>query len=357
MKKIKILYIDDTKTELLRYKQLFEKSGNFNVSTTKIKDDSKINSIRDDAKKDVDLILIDLRLCWIISGSTLATDIRQNFPEYPIVLFTRKEIFETDLPQIIKKDLTEILDEVTYKDDLDKNPDKILQYLYDLAMGYKSLRDIKEKEKNKSNLIKLLASPQQDEDDLIETKPPLDEKGSWVTFKAAKWINDVLLMYPGILYDSIYSATELGISEKEFLGDKMKDFFKDALYNGIFNSDARWWKSRLYSLARKIMNEDERSFRLNQGFPMAWERIKETKLEKSKCIFSGESPADGVCCILKKPMMLTYSLKYNMDSRPPIMKEARISHKAIKTKDINENFIDPLDRDELEKIRIRGRSK
>lgn len=348
MQKIKLLYVDDTKVELLRYERKFKESSEFEVSILEINRDSSMEQIHAVAKN-ADLILIDLRLSWIVSGSTLATDIRQNFPEYPIVLFTRKAIFETDLPKIIKKDLTKILDEVTYKDNLDKSATKILQHLYDLGMGYKSLRDLKEK--NWSALIRLLAAPHQDEDDLIETKPPLDKNGEWVTFKAAKWIYDILLRYPGILYNSLYSATELGISEKEFLSKNIQDFFKDATYGGIFNYDTRWWKSRLYSLARKIMDEDERSLRLNQGFPMAWERIKKNKLELSKCIVSGKSPADGVCCILKKPMMLTYSFKYNMDSRPSIMKQARISHKAVKTRDINENFIDPLDRDELEKIR------
>ena len=58
-----------------------------------------------------------------------------------------------------------------------------------------------------------------------------------------------------------------------------------------------------------------------------------------------------------KQNFLLYSLKYNMDSRPPIMKDARISFKAINTKDINEKFIDPLDRDDIEKIRAKGGSK
>lgn len=355
MDKIKVLYVDDEIRDLNRYKKLFEKSKYFDVNRLQIKSNTDIKAIRGKINKNVDLILIDLKTRWTISGATLASDIRQNSPDYPLILFTKKDILDEGIPQRIRAALTDILDNIVYKDNLRKSPEKIFRYLYELGTGYKLLKNTKNKKW--SNLLELLKAPKDDENELSEAKPPLEPNTSWTIFLIAKWINDVLLKYPGILYNSVYAATELGISEKAFLSEDVQKIFKNAKYDGIFKYEDLWWKSRLYSLAREIRNENERSLRLNQGFPMAWERKNKIKLKPSKCISSGESPADGICCKLKKPMMLKYSLKYNMDSRPSIMKEARISHKAIKTEDINENFIDPLDREEFKKIRTRGRSK
>ncbi len=34
---------------------------------------------------------------------------------------------------------------------------------------------------------------------------------TWAVFTTAKWIRNVLMKYPGILYDEIHAATFLGI--------------------------------------------------------------------------------------------------------------------------------------------------
>jgi len=101
---IKALYIDDSQQELERYKNKFE-------SDDRTKDRFRIitrNSPKSapDYKQiyqdNPELMLIDVDLArpdsegnvTDISGLTLSTELRQRFPEAPIVLFTRPNVFK-----------------------------------------------------------------------------------------------------------------------------------------------------------------------------------------------------------------------------------------------------------------------
>ena len=84
-------------------------------------------------------------------------------------------------------------------------------------MGFKKLRDTKPK--NWENLLKAIKAPESEYDTLKLADPPVysEQDSKWSVSKAAKWIRDTILNYPGILYDSIHAATFLGISEGAFL--------------------------------------------------------------------------------------------------------------------------------------------
>ena len=185
--------MDDDLRDLKRYKELFEKFEQFDVYTFQMEPNTEIKKIHKKIKENVDLIIIDLKINWNISGATLASDIRQNFPDIPIILFTRKGILDEGIPQHIRAALTDVLDDILYKDNLRKNPEKILEYLYELGIGYKLLKNTKYKKW--SNLLELLKAPKDDENELSEAKPPLEPNTSWTIFLIAKWINDVLLKY------------------------------------------------------------------------------------------------------------------------------------------------------------------
>lgn len=90
------------------------------------------------------------------------------------------------------------------------------------------------------------------------------------------------------------------------------------------------------------------------AFPMAWERVKKTTIEKAKCVFSGEAPAEWVCYILRQPVMIKYSLSYKPDTRPAVMDEARVSYEAVRTSnDFDDKLVDPLGRELISGIRKR----
>jgi len=359
---VKILYIDDDETELKRYELKFRYD-------TRMKDRFKL-IIKNTPKKRGDfealmkicpgLILVDFELIKPdsngdvigISGVTLSTELRQKFPDVPIVLFTRKSVFNINSYSDIKQTLSS-LDDILYKHDVFKANSNLPDLLYELAVGFKKLGNIKTKKWE--NLLKVINAPESEYDNLKLADPPVysEQDSKWSVSKSAKWIRDTLLYYPGILYDPVYAATFLGISEEAFLKKDVQEFFRRAKYSGIFSPpEGRWWKIKLTEIANAKMIKSEASMVIREGFPSLWKRIKKRHIERSKCIYSGESPADWVCYILKKPMMIKYSLFYRPDSRPSVMDEARVSFKAIRTSnEVNDTLFDPIGQELLPKIR------
>lgn len=355
--KIKTIYIDDDDKELRKYKRRFgdeRTKGRFEVIAinTQKKIETLINEIE---RENPELILVDFDLTKPkngvligISGTSLSTALREKFPEFPIVLFTRKSVFKIKRypPRALSS-----LDEIIYKSDIFREDTKHIDSLYELATGFKKLRAAKSK--NWVDLLRIIKAPESDYDNLKLSNPPITSGGEWSVSEATDWVRNVLIRYPGILYNSINSAIFLGISEETFLSSPIQKFFIAAKYSGVFNpSESRWWKSKLQEIAELIMNEKERDLLLYEGFPLAWERIKNTKIERSKCVFSGKSPAEWVCYILRKPVMIKYSLSYKPDSRPVVMDEARVSFEAIRiSNDVNDDLFDPIGQEMLADIR------
>lgn len=359
---IKTIYIDDDPRELIKYETKFKADDRFKnrfkiVPKGTPKSPEEYEQIK---KENPELILVDFDLTIPdangkvigISGVTLSTEIRQKFPEIPVVLFTRKSMFNIQNYSNIKQTLSSI-DKIIYKSELFGSDAALFDNLSGLAIGYKKLRECKSK--NWDDLLKLLKAPGSDDENLKLSNPPISSgsKSIWSVSEAAKWINEIIVTYPGILYDAIYSSTYLGISEEAFLTDEVQQFFSKAKYSGIFAPpEGRWWKSKLLEIAVSKMKQNESLLPIREGFSIAWQRINKNSIEKSKCIYSGESPADRVCYILRKPMMIKYSLSYKPDSRPSIMEDARVSFKAIRTSnEVNDNLFDPQGREMLSKIR------
>jgi len=359
---VKILYIDDDERELKKYELKFRDDTRTKDRFKLITKNTPKNKSDYEALMKISpgLILIDFDLTKPdsnddvigISGVTLSTELRQKFQDAPIVLFTRKSVFNINSYSDIKQTLSSI-DNIIYKHDLFKPDSLLLDTLYELAIGFKKLRVCKSKSWDK--LLEILKAPKSDYDKLKLSDSPIssEDKSIWSVSKAAKWIREILINYPGILYEAIHSATFLGISKKAFLTDEVQQFFSKAKYSGIFSpQEGRWWKSKLLEIANYKMTKKEKSLLLREAFPAAWERINKTSIERSKCVFSGESPAEWVCYILIKPVMIKYSLSYNPDSRPSVMEEARVSFEAIRTSnEVNDDLFDPLGKEMLPEIR------
>lgn len=355
---IKVLYIDDSQQELERYKNKFESDDRtkdrFRIITRNSpKTDRDYKQIYQD---NPELMLIDVDLTrpdsegnvTDISGLTLSTELRQRFPEAPIVLFTRPNVFKA---QDYSERILSNIDEIVYKKDLFIPDSTLSDSLYELAIGFKKLRN--KRSRKWIDLLKVINAPEIDYENLRLTNPPIDSETQWSVSEAAAWIRNTLIEYPGLLYNAVHAATFLGISENAFRSGPLQEAFAKAKYCGLFPPlDRRWWKSRLQQIANAMMTQRERNLLLREGFPSAWERTRKTAIERSTCIFSGESPAEWVCYILEKPIMIKYSLSYKPDSRPPVMDEARVSFEAIRTSnEVNDELFDPLGKELLPEIR------
>ena len=355
---IKTLYIDDSEQELQKYRSRFNTDSRSKDEFTIIAHNSP-KSAQDYSQLYEDypeLILVDVDLSIPdsegkvagISGIALSTELRRKFPDAPIVLFTRPSVFKArDYPE---RTLSNI-DHIIYKKDLFTPDSTLLDSLYQLAIGFKKLHN--ERSRKWIDLLKVINAPEIDRENLRLANPPIDSEGKWSVSEAAAWIRNTVIKYPGLLYDSVHAATFLGISKDSFLSEPIQEFLSKAKYSELFPpTEGRWWKSRLQQIANNIMNQREKNLPLREGFSLAWERSRKTTIERSICVFSGESPAEWVCYILQKPVMIKYSLSYKPDSRPPVMDEARVSFEAIRTSnEVNDELFDSLGRELLPEIR------
>ncbi len=103
-------------------------------------------------------------------------------------------------------------------------------------------------------LVQLLKPPEDEIDRLVAALPDdLKEssKDASVASRLYRWVEDYLMARPGFLYDGLWAATFLGLTESGF--QKVAEQFKKAKYTGIFapNDDPRWWSSRLSELLYK----------------------------------------------------------------------------------------------------------
>lgn len=358
--KIKVVYIDDVSQDLKKYEVKFTTDpravGKFAIKTVNPpKSEEDYNHI---SEANPELLLVDYNLdkpdedkrVLGISGVALSADLRYKFPEVPIVLFTRKSVFNIQNYTKIRGTLSSI-DEILYKQEVFKTDSTILDDLYKLAIGYRTLRN--QTNRSWSDLLKLLGASQSDSELLEQSNLPMTHRQRWAAASVASWIRGIVLEFPGILYDAIHAATFLGIPEEVFLSPNVQGAFTPAKYTGIFAPpEGRWWKSKLQTVAYSMMKKKERELPLRYGFPATWERIKGTSIDRAKCVFSGEYPADWVCYILKEPVMIKYTLFYKVDERPSVMDEARVSFEAIRiSNDFDERCVDSLGRESIPDIR------
>lgn len=356
----KVAYIDDNIQDQKKYKMRFTNDarsmGKFRLETFNAPKSPDAYDRIGDANPDLLLVDYDLDIpengnVIGISGVALSTELRRKFPEVPIVLFTRKSVFGLQNYVSTREKLSNIIDEIIYKQEMFEQGSSKLEDIYRLADGYRILKN--QTDRSWSSLLALMGATKSDEILMEQSNPPFPDIDRWVPSSLAVWVRDILLRFPGILYDAVHAATLLGISKEAFLSEDVQGTLASARYNGIFEpTEGRWWKSKIQSNAYSIMSKKEKSAPLREGFPRAWERIKGEAIDRSKCVFSGESPADWVCHILKKPVLIKYSLSYTVDNRPSVMDEARISFEAIRTtNDWDEKRVDPVGRELIPKIR------
>ncbi|MCL5962684.1 MAG: response regulator [Chloroflexi bacterium] len=184
-------------------------------------------------------------------GLTIAAQIREHYPEYPIYLVTEHatENGEAKLDewrQAAKASFDRILTL------------KIVQrsgqsVLYNDALYYRSIRELPRGDpKQLLTLLKPTDAESEDRLRLIlpsELRNGLGRQGSAasggnaVTF--ARWLREVLLAVPGFLYDDLHTSTHLGMALERF--SELSDRFKQARYSGIFarTCEPLWWVSAL----------------------------------------------------------------------------------------------------------------
>ncbi len=261
------------------------------------------------------------------SGITLAAEVRMHRPSRPIILIAGPH--EIREPQITKASVD--FDLIVYEDDVRRHSEKERKKIAALIDGFKMLESIKG-QKWSGVLEQMGAGP--DEVRLLgEAGPPVERK-QWTIPQTARWIRNVIMRFPGILYDEITAATRLGISPESFRTPDMQGLTESCRYSGVFGScKARWWRGRLFHKARELMLRHKTEGRLSDKFRHAFAAEFGEELAPAVCVADGKAAADWVCHILRKPVRQRNSIPYYPDNRPAVMDQARVSFKAVRESD------------------------
>lgn len=272
------------------------------------------------------------------SGNSLATEVRNKKPACPIVLVSRKEA-------ITKRGLNvntarSDLDLVFYKSDILANKEEFQREILALYDGFKQLENIYGEPWG--SVLKLMGATLDESRKIREAFPPIEEGHTWYIPATAEWIRNVIIRYPGVLYDDLHAAARLGISQTSFLDDGVQSHFASASYTGIFNGfGKRWWADRLLQIAKEIIIRVGKDGSISQSFAEAYESLYGQSLDLSVCTVDGTPVADQICYIRREPVKRQNSILYYPDTRPPVMDAARVSTRAIReSNEFNEDLVD-----------------
>ncbi len=306
-----------------------------------------------------DAVLIDYELTSAAQGATpkhgtsIAAELREQLPDNPILLMTRGYIIDGDPGPHL--DLREVVDGIIIKSDFRTNPAGISQRLRSLAAAFEEVSQLQPR--NMKSIARLLGLNDSYISTLRNCAPPITGADGTMRAQATvKWINNVLLQYPGIFYDDIHSAAYLGLSTSEFHDKTFQQLFEKAKYIGPLHSIAdRWNRTELSTIAFASLDEAGLDTAPTHKFAEAWSLINQTPLEGSRCCVSGEAPAECVCYVLEQPVMRRHSLPYQPDTRPSALDEARVSFKAIlETNKFDEELVPEDSRDIALKVQQEG---
>ncbi|MGB0386211.1 MAG: hypothetical protein ACPGWR_15490 [Ardenticatenaceae bacterium] len=354
-------YINSTRDEAQQAINHLNAVGGLHVSYLAPPADLSLDSIRADTQ----LFLVDWELDRLqesglkvdYKGSTFARRIRDKFEHVPIALTTNEMI-----PANRRRFFVEpyLFDAQILKHAMLNDPKYVVGECVSLITGHQTLEKA---EKTWSGLMEVLGVIEQDEhpsdeeEKIGEAAPPLvkDNGGvTWLAPEIAKWIQEVLLAYPGILYDSLHAATYLGITVSEFLAPDVQTVFQEARYTGVLApAEGRWWKGRLLSQAVDLMLQAGiMDSSVAPHFAPVFSQLHGRELQLSECVYSAKKPASRVCYVLKKPVRIEYSLGYLPDNRPLVMDEARVSFTAIQTSgEVFDEYFDASSRYFVDDIR------
>ena len=272
-------------------------------------------------------------------GSTLASEMRMRNPHLPIILITRPGVVITEnwMQQLLERSID--FDAILSKDSLDTNTEIQIQQIVSIIDGHQHLSEFEGTPWQ--SVITLMGANDDEANDLREASPPIEGKG-WSVPTVSRWIREVILKYPGIVYDALHASVRLGVSLDSFRNQLAEQYFREAEYTGIFASPQKyWWRDRILSIAQNLIQKHNVRGPILTAFVEAFRLETGIALEPSICISDGTPVADWVCYILKEPVKSENSIPYYPDERPLVMDQARVSRKAILESDsFDENLVD-----------------
>ncbi|MBZ0292112.1 MAG: hypothetical protein K8L99_06040, partial [Anaerolineae bacterium] len=154
----------------------------------------------------------------------------------------------------------------------------------------------------------------------------------WNIPHTSRWIRNILIKFPGVMYDSLYASAKLGITLESFSQERVMNLFSDSLYMGPFSSQSHphWWNDPFIRKAMQLTLAHDLRGPIHKTFRDAIYKEYDIELEPSRCIYDNSTYANYVCYIYREPVQASNSLPYYPDNRPSGMEPARVSFRAIR---------------------------
>ncbi len=258
MKKLRFVWIDDKKGKVLDYKHVVEAGiEGQQASLDFIQVDKDVlgtlsNWCSQNKSQPPDLIIIDhifnMILPFGLKGSSVAHLLRSELPRVPMVcvtaMFDKPHSFD-------QEDISEYTALFRYQHLNDR-----LEDLYVIARDFPKLHPTTTQARE--HFISALKPPPRDKSDLDQVLPEEFQSEQHITteHRVARWIFNTFLRRPGFLYDRLYTATLLGLTEAGF--EKVEGKFEKAKYKGVFATKAepKWWSSSIRKILYEVTDED-----------------------------------------------------------------------------------------------------
>lgn len=254
-KKLKFLWIDDEPQRRKFAAENMRDELNVEMSFVSVENQDIDKSLQSvvSTYSQPDLIIMDHYLNNTLSigykrGSTAATVLHEKWPECPIVSVTAVDI---------KRDVDTRQRSAYENMFADHKISDHYQTILSIANGFKKLKD--NRPKNISELLDKFCCPSEDRERItkilpVEIKEDKNFTDQSLSIEVYRWFNSVLVARPGFLYDKLWAATYLGLTEKGF--ETVGKIFEPAKYQGVFSdsSNERWWKSQLSEIVAEKTN-------------------------------------------------------------------------------------------------------
>lgn len=177
------------------------------------------------------------------TGASVAEVIKDSHPQIPVVCVTKFDPIR-DMTFMQQSAYDEIFSatHLTHQ-----NP-----VLVAIAEGFRNIhcRPIKDEDE----FLSSLGCPEVDLTRLVQVLPTEIKTGFGDRGYASvlwRWMRGVLFARPGFLYDSMWAATLVGVTNNSFL--KTREMMEPAIYSGPFANEIepRWWPSKMLEVLYK----------------------------------------------------------------------------------------------------------
>lgn len=217
-------------------------------------------------------------------GSTIAEAIKEKWPFCPVVGITNVDNFN-DIDLRTKHTYDVIFPFYDFG--------KYIQRIGAIKRGFALVT--KTKPRTARKLVQLLRPPVDDMERLLAALPDdLKEKeyskDASVASRLHDWVNH-LLERPGFLFDELWAATFLGLTEKGF--EKVSRRFVRGKYTGVFayQNEPRWWVTQLSVILYKQRSPEANELSWHTGRRLPG--IKKQYFSRC-CACKDESPPETV---------------------------------------------------------------